>query len=200
MNQPHIVKSPGRGRADVELAEQSQELRDTELERVRKTAENWRTGLAGLLALITTVSVVKGRDTITDLALLWKVLVGVFLLLALISAAVGAYYALRSAYGWPERVPTGQLRKWRYQRSEDAVADLKKSRNLTFVTLALLALAIAATWYGPTDPPAFVNASWGEQAVCGELIDSNETELLIKRDEDVTREVPLDVLSTISIP
>jgi hypothetical protein len=48
---------------------------------------------------------VKGRDTITDLGLLWKVLVGVFLLDALICAAAGAYYALRAAYGWPEHIP-----------------------------------------------------------------------------------------------
>jgi hypothetical protein len=154
MDQPQIInKSPGTGPANVELAEETQELKDTELERVRKTAENWRTGLAGILALITTVSVVKGRDTIIDLAFPWNVLVGALVLFALISAAVGAYYALRSAYGWPERVPAGQLRKWKYQRSEEAVADLGNARNLTFATLLFLALAIGITWYGPTDPP-----------------------------------------------
>lgn len=201
MSRPRTIvrTGPGRGPADVRLAEKLQELRETELERVRKTAENWRTGLAGLLALITTVSVVKGRDTIAELALLWKILVGVFLLLALISAAAGAYYALRGAYGWPERAPAAELREWTYQRSEDAVADLKSARNLTFATLALLVPAIAITWYGPTDPPAFVKAAWADQTVCGELIDSNQTELSIKRDEDVTRQVPLADMKTLSV-
>jgi hypothetical protein len=120
-------------------------------------------------------------------------------LFALISAAVGAYYALRSAYGWPERVPAGQLRKWKYQRSEEAVADLGNARNLTFATLLFLALAIGITWYGPTDPPAFVNAEWGDQKVCGKLIDSNETELSIKRDEDITRQIPLAELKTLNV-
>src|SRR5215203_3287062 len=197
--QPQVRVSPGRGPADIKFAEQAEELRNTELERVRQTAENWRTGLAGLLALIATVSVVKGRDTITDLALLWKVLVGVFLLAALICAAVGAYYALRAAYGWPEHVPTDQLRKWRYQRSEDAVDDLGRARTLTFITLGLLVVAIGLTWYGPTDPPAFVNAAWADETVCGKLIDSNETELLIKIDEDVTKQVPLDALKSLSV-
>jgi hypothetical protein len=35
--------------------------------------------------------------------------------------------------------------------------------------------------------------------VCGKLIDSNETELSIKRDEDITRQIPLAELKTLNV-
>src|SRR5215213_7401254 len=31
--------------------------------------------------------------------------------------------------------------------------------------LGLLVVAIGLTWYGPTDPPAFVNAAWADETV-----------------------------------
>lgn len=196
---PVVRLSPGVVPADIDRAEELQELRRTELERVRKTAENWRTGLAGLLALIATVTVVKGRDTITDLASWAKVAVGIALLVALICAAVGGYLALRAAYGWPEQAPTSEQRKWRYQRSLEAVRDLRRARNLTAATLVFLVAAIGLTWYSPTDPPAFVSASYGDQEACGELVRSDDAELTLEIDRYNTEAIPLDQLTELSV-
>jgi hypothetical protein len=196
---PRVRVLPGRRPADPVMAREARRLDQTELERVRKTAENWRTGLAGLLGLIATVSVVKGRDTITDLERWAQVLVGISLLIALVCAALGGYLALRAAYGWPKKIEFNQLRIWRAKRSEQTVSDLSWARNLTIATLVFLVAAIGLTWYAPTDPPAFITATWADQTACGKLIDSNETELSIKIDEDNMRQVPLDDLKSLSV-
>ncbi len=55
---------------------------ERQLDDVRKAAESWRNGLAGLLALITTVSVVKGRSTLAEIRPDWQICVAVITLLS----------------------------------------------------------------------------------------------------------------------
>lgn len=106
----------------------------------------------------------------------------ILLLLGLASGAFGAFRMMRAAFGLPKkailddlappetgRSPASRVRQWRRQQSEAALRDLKAGIVATFATLAFMALAVGFTWYVGEEPPAFVKATAGGQAVCGEL-------------------------------
>src|SRR4051812_24574758 len=113
-------------------AEARQEQLRTGLDSARRWAGAWRTGLAGLLALITTVSVVKGRDTITDLDRPYRYIVGMLLLSALVAAVAGALWAMRAAYGDAELVPHDKdLSVWRVEKIGDITAKITCATRAT---------------------------------------------------------------------
>jgi hypothetical protein len=82
-------------------------LVSTQLEDVRKTAENWRNGLLAIVATIAGFSVIKGPADITSLDRPFGYAVGWLLLVALTSGLFGAWSALGAAYGRPG-VPADQ--------------------------------------------------------------------------------------------
>ncbi|MGH3900099.1 MAG: hypothetical protein ACRDTA_18030 [Pseudonocardiaceae bacterium] len=122
-----------------------------ELREVRAVAANWRTALAAMLALVVTVSVVRGRDSIVGLNPTAQVVVGGLLLAAVIAASVGAFLSSRSAFGIPkeETVPhrLGDLVAVERSRVRRAVRDLRAAIILTFVTLALIVASVGIVWY-----------------------------------------------------
>jgi hypothetical protein len=124
-----------------------------ELTRVRTQAANWRTGLAGLLALITTVTFVKGRSSIEGIPFGLRVTVGLLVLVAVACACAGTVYSLRAAYGRPGRhLLTGEPGEFvRHDRKLARLAyrDLRVAVVCTFLTLGLVAAAIGITWYAP---------------------------------------------------
>jgi hypothetical protein len=123
-----------------------------ELREVRAVAANWRAALAAMLALVTTVSVVRGRDSIAGIGPVPRVLVGVFLLCAVVVAALGAFLSSRSAFGVPkeEDAPrsVAELVTAERARVRRAVRDLRAAIVLTFVTLALIVASVGLVWYG----------------------------------------------------
>lgn len=127
-------------------ARTSDELRD-----VRAVAANWRAALAAMLALVTTVSVVRGRDSIAGIGLAPRVLVGVFFLGAVVASSLGAFLSSRSAFGLPkeERAPrsVAELVTAERARVRRAVRDLRVAIVLTFVTLALIVASVGVVWY-----------------------------------------------------
>jgi hypothetical protein len=157
-----------------ERAEQVQALRAQELDLVRAQAEKWRNGLASLLVLITAVSVVKGRESITELLPPVQVAVGVVLLLALILASVGAFLGMRAAYGLPKAglvdATLEELLQHARARASRSVRDMRWALGLTFATLALLVVAIGLTWYGPTSPSGSAQLTTADGTTyCGRL-------------------------------
>ncbi len=175
-----------------------------DLERVRKSAENWRNGLTGLLGLITTVSVVKGRDTFVGLSRGWQYIVGACWLLALSAAAVGLFFAMRAAFGTPRLIAVVDgavtVRNWRDSEEREAISDMKWSRFLIFTTLALLGLAISVTWFAPGASPAYVTATnVNDKDICGELVKGDNTALTLKLGDGTTKTIPLAQITAFSI-
>lgn len=165
-----------------------EELDRTRLERIRKQAENYRTGLAGLIGLIATVSVVKGRDTFKDLPLNAKYLIAGLLAAALLCAVIGALQAMRAAFGPLKLTKVGDVERFADDELRGVLSRIRKVKYLTIGTLVLLVGAIAATWFWPPSPPANISAKVvdKELPVCGELTTSDAAGLTIKQKETPT--------------
>ena len=86
-------------------SEQLQERRRTELEHLRKQAEQWRTGLSGFVTVILTASLVSGRNLLTGQPLPLRVAIGVLLLTSVLATATGVFLSTRAAHGIPPRRP-----------------------------------------------------------------------------------------------
>ncbi len=198
-----IRPGPASTASSRDRTRQLQELRRTELTRVRTAAENWRNGLAALLALITTVSVVKGRAAIDQLPFRAQVAVGVALLAAVICAAAGAYLAMRAAYGMPTiqqlSGSTEELVDFERASAVKAMGELRWAVRLTFATLALLVTAIGVTWYVPPSPPAMVQIVTRDGAsVCGTLQHASATDISVEHGGQVSG-VPTSALGMLRV-
>jgi hypothetical protein len=148
-----VTPGPATDREDHALLEMVRTRTADELREIRAVAANWRTALAAMLALVTTVSVVRGRDSIVGLAPAAQVSVGVLLLVAVVAAATGAFLSSRSAFGFPGEEEASRrlsdLIAAERARVRRAVRDLRASVVLTFVTLALIIASVGVVWYGP---------------------------------------------------
>jgi hypothetical protein len=148
-----VTPGPPTVREDHALLEVVRTRTADELREIRAVAGNWRTALAAMLALVTTVSVVRGRDSIVGLAPAAQVCVGVLLLTAVVAAAIGAFLSSRSAFGFPEEEETprrlGDLVAAERARVRRAVRDLRAAVVLTFLTLALIVASVGVVWYAP---------------------------------------------------
>jgi hypothetical protein len=180
-----VTPGPPSTAASRARAEELQRLRAQELDLVRAQAEKWRNGLAALLLLIATVSVVKGRDSITELLVPVQVLVGVLLLAALVLAGVGTFLGMRAAYGLPRATVVDatleELLEQAHARAARSVQDMRRALWLTFATLALLVAAIGVTWYGPTAPAATARLVTSDGTVlCGHLTRADATSFVLR--------------------
>jgi hypothetical protein len=182
-----VVLTPGSAStpADLAAAQAQQALVDSSLEKVRKAADSWRTGLLAVLALIGTLSVVKGRENFVDLAAPAPLLIGMCLGLALLAAAIGSYRAMRAAYGEPRQRRSSGVLLWDHQDATDAVRHLNAAKWDFFIALPAVALAVALAWYAPKaagNPLALVRADDAGSPVCGELVSAGPLGITIKED------------------
>ncbi|TDD50021.1 hypothetical protein E1286_12860 [Nonomuraea terrae] len=169
--------------------QKAQQLRFEQLEIARKQAESWRTGLTGITALLAAVLVVKGRDSVSDLAQPYKWVVPLLLALALATLVWATLTAVSAASGSPSRktLLTGEdLRDWtvgEVRRIEKAVV---RARVLTVAGVTAVAAAVGVSWLAPvaTPPAALVVVESASGRICGTLVDTSGGNLLVKVRED----------------
>jgi hypothetical protein len=154
-------------------------LVQTQLADVRKSAENWRTGLAGILALVTGFTLIKGPTDVSSLESWASYVVGVLLLLALACAAFGAWQSLGAAYGSPGTLTRQDYRAaggatgFDLKRATDAARKLRDAKLATIGALFLLCGAIGLTWYGPRPASVTVRVDRSSApSICGKMGDS----------------------------
>jgi hypothetical protein len=165
-------------------AQRADKLRFEQLEVARRQAESWRTGLAGLTALLGTVLVIKGRDNVSDLALPYRWAV-VALLGAALAGLVGAtLLALRAAYGSPSEkvLLTGEdLQEWTRQEVARVQVAVRRAGRLTLAGVSMVAVALGLSWLSPVaasdDPLVVIESSSGR--FCGTLVDTDQGKLII---------------------
>lgn len=156
------------------LALISAQLADT-----RKSAENWRNGLIGLLGLVSIFSVVQGPSSLRALYTWAAETVGALLFLAVLTAAVGTVASLRAAYGHPNILSRARFRQLggdtglKFEEARNAAAELRIAQKLAFLSLALLIAAIGLAWYSPRSSSNTVNiVTRSGERMCGQLASS----------------------------
>lgn len=167
---------------DVLDQEEAAEAARAGLNRVRKTADNWRIGMSGLVTLTTATLLLKGRSTIQDYKEGAKWALGILVLASLAAGVVSVLRFLKASYGEPKVVRTadiadaGGFESYNLSLAQAALDDLRAARRWAIGSLILLAMGIACTWYAPAEakePVAFVRATYtsgGAQIMkCGTL-------------------------------
>lgn len=145
---------------DLDADEQLQHNEDARLQLVRARAEKWIGGISALTAVLATALVIKGPDDATKIVLGWRIVAAAAVGLAIILLALATYRAYRAAFGRPNalseitRIPlTGlhnRLTRARKAAADDALHDLGAAIRATFAAIALIATAVAITWFAPT--------------------------------------------------
>lgn len=177
------------------------------LEKVRATAENWRTGMAGLVTLVTATLLFKGRDAISDYEAWVRYVLGALTSLALVLGIVSLWLFLSAAYGRMRPVSAqsvldeGGVDVRQVRLATAALGDLKWARRLAIGSAVALTGALLLSWYGPAnanEPLAFARAvvraeptGGSPETVCGELTaqDGSTTVLKVKG-EPIPRRIP----------
>ncbi len=204
---PAYLRRPEGVPATAEEEDQAawSEMVQTQLNAVRKTAENWRVGLFAMFGLIATLTVIKGPSDIEGLNPPAAITSGILLLLALASAVYGAYVSLQAAYGEPERITRDQLRElggmagYQYTRAETARSKLHQAQGATVLTLILTAAAIGVVWYGPRQAALTVEVAESSGThVCGKLVSSGAGYIVIGTDTQSFR-IRLTDVTAISV-
>lgn len=177
----------------------------TQLTDVRKTAENWRNGLAALIGLITAFSVIKGPDDVSGLDRQAAYAVGLLLLLALACAAFGAWNSLNAAYGTPSTITResfrnlGGINGYRLDLAGKTAFRLGLAKGATVLTLILLAAAVGVTWYGPRSISVLLDVERKSlPSVCGKLVSSGDGHMDIKPPSAEAVRVPMTDLVKVS--
>lgn len=175
------------------------------LERIRKAAENWKNGMAGLVALVTATLLFKGEDKISSYETGVQLTLAGLALVALGLGMLSLWLFLRAAHGRIRQVTSdsiirdGGIEVRNNKLATEALEDLGCAQKVALVSAFLLAAAICVSWFGPTaesKPPAFTHmvvrgatASEPSVSVCGELTaqDGATTVLKVKGRPDDLR-------------
>ncbi|MEV6482815.1 hypothetical protein [Streptomyces sp. NPDC051576] len=181
-------------------AQRAQELRLEQLSTARKQAEAWRAGLAGMTALLGTILVVKGRETVGDLAPLARVTVAVLLAMTFGGLLAATILAVRATAGTPgaEILLTGEgLREWTRSEVRAIARRIWCAALLTLGALSLLVTALGFTWFGPVSDPAksMVQVITQGDSVCGELVGTAGDDVIVKGDG--LRKMPINLILSI---
>ncbi|GAB3847474.1 hypothetical protein ACFPIJ_41735 [Dactylosporangium cerinum] len=131
-----------------------------QLQAVRAAADKWTAGVVALIGLVGLVVPAVGRDAIRGLEPWAQWLAGLAFAAALGCAALAIARAYQAAHGWPvTRLvdDNERLREWyeRYQgRAVLAVDRLRQAVRAAVATVAVLAVAVGVTIFGPDTPAA----------------------------------------------
>lgn len=160
-------------------AKLAEDIEFDQLAGARKLAEGWRTGLAGLTALLAAVTIIKGPQSITDLATWARWVVLGLLLAAFLLLVIGSLTATRAASGDPGDeifLDGDELRDWMYREARQVGDDIRLARAAMVAGLVALGLATGLSWMGPRATPAaaLVTVELNGAMACGPLIQMDE--------------------------
>jgi hypothetical protein len=137
---------------DLLWEERAEKLRFDSLADIRKSAEKWAGSIGAVTGVFGIVSLIKGRDAVTDLTRSAEISVGILVALALLFALRGILLAALAAQGTPRLIRfSGERIRTAYRAEARLAMDLLKySRVLTVLAVLVFATAVGLTWYGPT--------------------------------------------------
>ncbi|QNP73747.1 hypothetical protein IAG44_32665 [Streptomyces roseirectus] len=167
-------------------AELARELEFTQLPELRRQAEGWRSGLAGLTALLATLVVLKGRDDLSKIPDWSRWTAGVLTGIAFALLLTGSVCAVRAAHGTPDSriLLAGQtLRSWTRKEIVRVTRYLRWAAFCCVAGIILAAGAVIVVWATTKASPADthlvrVTTTAGER--CGELLGAGREGVRIK--------------------
>ncbi|MEV7191935.1 hypothetical protein AB0N81_08995 [Streptomyces sp. NPDC093510] len=206
--------------AKKRFAQLGQQLQIDQLAAVRRQAEGWRNGLAGLTGLVGAVFVLKGRESVAGMPDLWRWTTAGLLVAAFGLLLSGALKAVRAAHGqlgqrtWlsGDRLFAAVLDE--VEETQDALAS---ARRRSVVGLCAIVAALAVSWVVPVDADKGGKAAEGRPAethrvrvttakgtVCGELVVSDARGVAVRvadgggrKGKPVRRTVPADEVRSV---
>lgn len=108
--------------ADRETVEAFEEVAKSSLENVRKNAADWRSGLSGLLAIVTTSAALKTGNDILQYTPPTRILLGLVSLFSILPGGVGLWFLVVAAHGNVKRITitevmeAGGMLAWKSQK------------------------------------------------------------------------------------
>lgn len=185
--------------ADLEEEAAWTTLVTDQLTTVRKSAENWRTGLAAIVSVITASWVIKGPADVQSLERPASYGVGILLALGLASAIFGAWMCITAANGKPSLVTRdeihtlGGISGFSLSRAKAAARQLRLAQGATVLALVLLASSIGLTWYGPRATSVSLDVERRNlPSVCGTLVAFRDGYVDLKPPGALTMRIRLD--------
>jgi hypothetical protein len=172
---------------DKRWAQLADELKLHQLDNARSQAERWRTGLAGLTALLGVVTIVKGPDELTALSGSSRRLVVTLIGLAFAALLAGSLVAVRAASGAPRLAwLTGPaLKAWTQREVVTIRRSVLLSAALLVVGLLLMATALGQIWLAQPATAATrptVEIVTTDNHLCGELLGMTQTQVTVDLD------------------
>ncbi|MFJ8647969.1 hypothetical protein ACIRNI_17860 [Streptomyces sp. NPDC093546] len=171
-------------RSDRRWAELARELEFTQLPELRRQAEGWRNGLAGLTALLAVLTVVKGQDQLSGLPAATGRWAAGLAAAAFAALVCGALLAVRAAHGRPGKriVLSGQnLRRWTAGEVVRVTRSLRWAAVCCVSGLALAAGATGVVWTAAAAPPGHpVRVTTPSAELCGDLVKADRAGVVVR--------------------
>jgi multidrug efflux pump subunit AcrB len=144
---------------DLDAFDQLERNDETRLELVRSRAEKWTGGIGALTGVLATALIAKGQTDATKLPLGWRIATAILIGTAIALLIAATYQAYTAAYDKPgalkqiKEIPLedlhDRLRKARTAAATEAQNTLRGAVRNTLAAIALLAAAVAITWFAP---------------------------------------------------
>lgn len=194
-------------REDREWAARAHDLEFNALPKIQATAEKWAGTIGALTGVFSIAAFIKGPEDIGTYPVPAKILLGLFVAIALVAAFIAMYQAALAAQGTIERVynDPASIREAYRLGVERAGDRLQFSRRCTIVAVAALAIATGITWYTPVEradagDSTLLVVQRSGTVVCGALDTDGTGALVIKASHPDAPPVPLvDIISLHSV-
>ncbi len=203
---------PNRPPSPTDIADRDRwdALTDKSLERTQAVAEKWRTGLAGLVTLMTGSLLLKGATSAANIDRSWLTVLSVMSVASVGLAIVGLWWALRAAAGAPTEVAYDELhasfggvRQFEIAAARRVAKLLEDAQAAVAMSLVLFGLNAIVWWWAPpvdSDDIQDVNVTTEDGPICGDLISGDNQRLRVQVDgESEVRSVPFSEITNIGV-
>ncbi|MFF9522401.1 hypothetical protein ACF1DV_10565 [Streptomyces achromogenes] len=188
--------------SDRRWAQLARELEFSQLTELRRQAEGWRNGLAGLTALLAVLVTLKGRDDLSRLPSAARHTATALLGGAFVLLVVGSVRAVRAAHGRPggRVLLAGQaLRRWTETETIRVTGALRQASVCCVAGILLACAAVTVAWVTTGSPPDHlvrVVTTSGEQ--CGEFLGSGPDGVVLHSEGGRRVSLPARTVASVS--
>jgi hypothetical protein len=137
---------------DREWQARAEQLTLNSLYDIRAVASRWAATIGSLTGLLSLVALVAGPRAVDQLQLGWRIVAGVLVLVAILTAGWATWSAADAAQGKILTTLSTYARIREDFREEEtrARSSLSRAKTLVVVAMVALVLAVAVSWFAPS--------------------------------------------------